>query len=42
MVEGIAVIALSPQSPLGAKLIGLTVGGFAEINNTQYTVENIE
>jgi transcription elongation GreA/GreB family factor len=42
VVEGIAVIALSPQSPLGAKLIGLTVGGFAEINNTKYTVENIE
>jgi transcription elongation GreA/GreB family factor len=42
VVEGNTVTALSPQSPLGAKLIGLAVGEFAEINNTTYTVENIE
>ena len=42
VVEGISVIALSPQSPLGMKLMGLTVGGEAEINNNKYVVESIE
>ena len=41
-IDGHAVIALSPQSPLGKKLIGLSVGDVAEINNTTYVVEGIE
>ena len=42
VVDGVAVIALSPQSPLGKKLMGLKVGETAEINNTGYLIENIE
>ena len=41
VVETIPVIALSPQSPLGKKLMGLQAGSTAEINNTPYLVENI-
>jgi transcription elongation GreA/GreB family factor len=39
--EGITVTALSAQSPLGKKLLGLTAGGGAEINNNQYLVETV-
>ena len=42
VVDDAAVIALSPQSPLGKKLMGLKVGERAEINNTGYLIENIE
>jgi len=41
-IEGINVIALSPQSPLGNKLMGNTVGFAFEINGTKYLIENIE
>ena len=41
LVDDVAVIALSPQSPLGQKLMGLKVGESAEINNTTYLVESI-
>lgn len=40
-VEGKKVIALSPQSPLGQKLMGLKIGQTAEINGTQYFIESI-
>ena len=35
-------IALSPQSPLGAKLLGLQVKDVAEMNGRQYHIEAIE
>jgi hypothetical protein len=41
-VEGINVIALSPQSPLGNKLMGNEVGFSFEINGTKYLIQNIE
>ena len=41
VVEGIVVIALSPQSPLGLKLMGLSEADVAEINNDQYVIESI-
>ena len=41
-IEGINVIALSPQSPLGAKLMGNQVGFTFEINSTQYLIDSIE
>ena len=41
VVDDVAVIALSPQSPLGKKLMGLKVRESAEINNTAYLVESI-
>ena len=40
-IEGINVIALSPQSPLGAKLMGNQVGFTFEINSTRYFIESI-
>ena len=41
-VEGINVIALSPQSPLGNKLMGNEVGVEFEINGTKYLIESVE
>ncbi len=41
-VDGVNVIALSPQSPLGNKLIGNSVGFLFEINGTKYLIERIE
>lgn len=41
-IEGTEVIALSPASPLGQKLMGLKVGASAEINGKKYLVEKIE
>ena len=35
------VFALSPQSPLGSKLMGNEVGFSVEINGTQYTIESV-
>lgn len=40
-VDGINVIALSPQSPLGNKLMGNEVGFSFEINTTNYKIEEI-
>jgi hypothetical protein len=40
-VDGINVIALSPQSPLGNKLLSNQEGFTFEINGTKYLVEEI-
>ena len=40
-VDGVNVIALSPQSPLGNKLMGNQVGFTFEINTTTYCIEEI-
>ncbi len=40
-VDGKSVLALSPQSPLGQKLMGADVGFSFEILHTPYTVEAI-
>ena len=40
-VDGINVIALSPQSPLGNKLMGNEIGFSFEINGTKYLIEEI-
>ncbi len=40
-IDNVAVIALSPQSPLGNKLIGMDVGFSFEINTTKYLIEKI-
>lgn len=41
-VGGIAVTALSAQSPLGAKLTGLRTGDKAIVNNNEFLIESIE
>lgn len=35
------VIALSPQSPLGIKLMGLTAGDAVEINGNRFIIEKV-
>jgi transcription elongation GreA/GreB family factor len=42
VVDDVTVIALSPQSPLGQKLIGLKAGELAAINKIDYQIESIE
>ncbi|NRT11301.1 hypothetical protein [Flavobacterium sp. 14A] len=41
-IDGINIIALSPQSPLGSKLMGNKVGFTFAINTTTYTIEEIQ
>ena len=41
VVETKIIIALSPQSPLGMKLLGNSVGFSFEINGSVFVVENI-
>lgn len=41
-VEGVTVIALSPQSPFGARLVGLTATHCVTMNGTTYTIEGVE
>jgi hypothetical protein len=40
-IDGTNIIALSPQSPLGNKLMGNKVGFTFEINGTTYLIEEI-
>ena len=40
-VDGVTVMALSPQSPLGRQLMGLKVGDTTTVNNNHYTIESI-
>lgn len=40
-VDGIQIIALSPQSPLGQKVMGMREGDGFEIGTTAYVVEEI-
>ena len=42
VIDDNAVIALSPQSPLGQKLMGLKAGDTASINNVEYVIKFIE
>lgn len=39
-IEGITIIALSPQSPLGAKLMGMGKGDEFEIGGSKYLIED--
>lgn len=41
-IEEKNIIALSPQSPLGSKLIGQQVNYTFEINGTKYLIESVE
>jgi predicted aspartyl protease len=41
IIDDSAVIVLSPQSPLGQKLIGLHANESAEINGVRYLIETI-
>lgn len=41
VIDGINIIALSSQSPLGKNLMGLKKGAIVSFNQTQYLVEEI-
>lgn len=40
-IDQSTIIAVSPQSPLGSKLMGNSVGFTFEINTSQFTVEKV-
>ncbi len=40
-IDGITVIAISPESPLGSKLLGSIKGVQLQLNSIQYRVEEI-
>ena len=42
IIDGETVMAISPQSPLGAKLIGCYIGDTVTINANTFLVESIE
>lgn len=42
VIEDKTIIALSPQSPLGLKLMGNSVGFSFEINGSSFTIESVE
>ena len=41
IIDGKTIIALSPQSPLGLKLMGNSVGFMFEINGSKYNIEEV-
>jgi hypothetical protein len=40
-IDDKTIIAVSPQSPLGSKLMGKTISYEFEINTTKYTIEKV-
>lgn len=42
LIDNVAVVALSAQSPLGSKLAGLGKGDRVSINNMVYIIEDVE
>jgi hypothetical protein len=40
-IEDLQVMALSPQSPLGSKLMNIEAAGRVTVNGTTYTIERI-
>ncbi|MEL1244165.1 hypothetical protein AAEO56_07840 [Flavobacterium sp. DGU11] len=41
-IEGISIIALSPQSPLGMKMLGMGKGDSFEVGTTKYCIEEVQ
>ena len=41
-IDATTIIAVSPQSPLGSKLLGNEVGFEFEINTTKYLIQSVE
>ena len=41
-IDGVAILALSPQSPLGSQLVGKEIGAVVEVNASKFTVEDIQ
>ncbi|MEO8516798.1 MAG: hypothetical protein ABI426_08640 [Flavobacterium sp.] len=41
-VDNQNIFAISPQSPLGSQMMGNQIGFSFEVNNSKFTIENIE
>lgn len=41
VIDGITVMTISPQSPLGIKLMGLIAGDMVSVNNNSYYIQSI-
>lgn len=42
VIDGKTIIALSPQAPLGIKIMGNSVGFSFEINGSEFVIESVE
>ncbi|AWH86720.1 hypothetical protein HYN59_17115 [Flavobacterium album] len=42
IIEGINIIALSPQSPLGMRMMGMKEGDEFEVGTTKYRIEQVQ
>lgn len=42
VIDAATIMAVSPQSPLGIKLMGLIAGDIVAVNNNSYYIESIE
>jgi len=40
-IDGVSVLALSPQSPLGSQLIGKEIGAVVEVNGSKFLIEHV-
>lgn len=40
-IDGISVLTLSPQSPLGSQLIGKEAGAVVEVNGSKFLIEHV-
>ncbi|TWI10125.1 hypothetical protein IP98_02342 [Flavobacterium cauense R2A-7] len=40
-IDGISVLTLSPQSPLGSQLIGKEAGAVVEVNGSKFVIEHV-
>jgi len=40
-IDGQAILAVSPQSPLGSKLMGKVIGESVEVNGSEYRIEEV-
>jgi len=40
-IDGISILTLSPQSPLGSQLIGKEAGAVVEVNGSKFVIEHV-
>ncbi|MGX7668395.1 hypothetical protein [Flavobacterium pedocola] len=40
-IEGVSVLSLSPQSPLGSQLLGKETGAVVEVNGSKFTIAGV-
>lgn len=40
-IDGVSVLALSPQSPLGSQIMGKQIGDIVEVNGSKFVIEDV-